>query len=112
MKKRAFRIVILIAMTILCITGCDIFSEDSKDSYSSPEGKGLFAIIDTDNANILTTETDLCHYYYLKDTGIVYVGHIFMLGMGSSDFATPVITENGNYCRYNVEKKQVEEIIR
>lgn len=106
MKKQNIIIIMLVVLLTTAVTGCG----DSSDAYNTEDGKGLFAEITTDNADILTTETSCYHYYYLKDTKIVYVGYIGKSGMGNSDCITPVITENGNYLRYDTEKKQVVEI--
>lgn len=106
MKKKHFVIILLSIILMLTITGC----RNQLGAYDTEDGNGLFVKITTDNANILTTGTSYYYYYYLKDTKVVYVGFISSTGGGNHDCITPVITENGNYCRYDTEKKQVIEI--
>ena len=101
-------IMVVILLMLLLMTGCG--NSASKYKYTTDDGKGLFAIITVDNAGIITTETSCYHYYYLKDTKVVYVGYLSPSGIGQADVITPVITENGNYYRYDIEKKQVVEI--
>lgn len=106
MKKKHFVIILLSIILMLTITGC----RNQLGAYDTEDGNGLFVKITTDNANILTTGASRYYYYYLKDTKVVYVGYIPPAGDGNYNFITPVITENGNYCRYDTEKKQVIEI--
>lgn len=106
MKRQNIIVIMLIILLMMSVTGCS----DSSNAYNTEDGKGLFAKITIDNANILTTDTSFYNYYYLKDTKIVYAGYISKRGLSSSDWLVPVITENGNYCRYDTEKKQVIEI--
>lgn len=103
MQKKSFTVAILLSMLLL--VGCGT----SADIYSIELGKGAFMEITVDNAGILTTDADDYRYYFLKDTKIVYVGYLTG-GVGLKDVLTPVITEQGNYCKYDVEKGQVVEI--
>lgn len=98
--------VLITAMILLMLVGCS-----SSDSYNTAEGKGLFAKIEIDYSKTLTTNTNLYHYYYLKDTGVVYVGFISSSGYGNSDTITPVISPNGNYYLYDVKEQMVVEIV-
>ena len=94
-------------LLLVSVSGCG----DTSLQYNTEDGKGLFVEIKTDNAGILSTNTDCYHYYYLKDTKTVYVGYISKYGtIANSDCITPVVTGNGNYCIYDTEKKQVVEI--
>lgn len=99
-------IMVVILLMLLLMTGCG----NSASKYMTDDKKELFTFITVDNAGIITTEASCYHYYYLKDTKVVYVGYLSPSGMGQADVITPVITENGNYYRYDIEKKQVVEI--
>lgn len=105
MSKKKLATLIVTVMLIMLV-GCS-----SSDSYNTAEGKGLFAKIEIDYSKTLTTNTNLYHYYYLKDTGIVYVGFISSSGYGNSDTITPVISPNGNYYLYDVKEQMVVEIV-
>lgn len=105
MSKKKIATLIVTVMLIMLV-GCS-----SSNSYNTAEGKGLFAKIEIDYSKILTTNTNLYHYYYLKDTGVVYVGFISSSGYGNSDTITPVISPNGNYYLYDVKEQMVVEIV-
>lgn len=98
--------VLITAMMLLMLVGCS-----SSDSYNTAEGKGLFAKIEIDYSKTLTTNTNLYHYYYLKDTGVVYVGFISSSEYGNSDLITPVISPTGNYYLYDAKEQMVVEIV-
>lgn len=97
---------LIVTMMLIMLVGCS-----DSDSYITAEGKGLFAVIEIDYSKTLTTNTGSYHYYYLKDTGVVYVGYFNSMGVGSSDVITPVISPNGNYYRYDVKEQMVVEIV-
>lgn len=105
MSKKKLAALIVTVMLIMLV-GCS-----SSDSYNTAEGKGLFAKIEIDYSKTLTTNTNLYHYYYLKDTGVVYVGFISSIGYGNSDTITQVISPNGNYYLYDVKEQMVVEIV-
>lgn len=106
MSKKKLATLIVTVMLIMLV-GCS-----SSDSYNTAEGKGLFVEINIDYSKTLTTDTSYYHYYYLKDTGIVYVGWIGSFGFnGSSDTISPVISPNGNYYLYDVKEQMVVEIV-
>lgn len=106
MSKKKIATLIVTVMLIMLV-GCS-----DSDYYNTAEGKGLFAIIEIDYSKTLTTNTYLYHYYYLKDTGVVYVGWIDRFGFNKySDTVSPVISPNGNYYRYDVEEQMVVEIV-
>lgn len=111
MSKKKIATLIVTVMLIMLV-GCS-----SSDSYNTAEGKGLFAKIEIDYSKTLTTNTNInnkrifFHYYYLKDTGVVYVGFISSSGYGNSDTITPVISPNGNYYLYDVKEQMVVEIV-
>ena len=69
-------------------------------------------LITEDKSDTLTVNSnDYHHYYYLRDTGIVYAGLIAPNTVKSdSEFISPVISEHGNYYRYDVEKLRVVEV--
>ena len=102
MSKKKIAILIVTVMLIM-LAGCS--------SSDSTAGKRLFAKIEIDYSKTLTTNTNSYHYYYLKDTGIVYVGFLNSTGFSNSDVITPVISPNGNYYRYDVEEQMVVEIV-
>lgn len=101
--KKTF-VIVAVAMCFL-LAGCS-----NEYAYNTAEGKGLFAKIEVDCSRTLTTETSCYHYYYLKDTGIVYVGWIGSSGLASTDTVSPAISPNGNYYLYDTEKQEVVEI--
>lgn len=105
MSKKKLAALIVTVMLIMLV-GCS-----SSDSYNTAEGKGLFAKIEIDYSKTLTTNTNLYHYYYLKDTGVVYVGFISSIGYGNSDTITPVISPTGNYYLYDVKEQMVVELV-
>lgn len=105
MSKKKLAALIVTVMLIMLV-GCS-----SSDSYNTAEGKGLFAKIEIDYSKTLTTNTNLYHYYYLKDTGVVYVGFISSCGYGNSDLITPVISPTGNYYLYDVKEQMVVELV-
>lgn len=105
MSKKKLATLIVTVMLIMLV-GCS-----SSDSYNTAEGKGLFAKIEIDYSKTLTTNTNLYHYYYLKDTGVVYVGFINSTGYGNSDTITPAISPTGNYYLYDVKEQMVVEIV-
>ena len=101
MRKRIFA-TIMAFIICLSLTACD--------SSALEDGNGVFVKITVDNANILTMSTSAWaayHYYYLRDTKVVYVG----LASGShSDFISPVISPDVNYYGYDTESEKVIEI--
>lgn len=113
MKKR---LILLCSITLLslAIIGCGNDSAaTSDDSCVSVNGDGLFVLITEDRSNILTVDgnNDYHHYYYLRDTGIVYVGCISANTVDKDiEFIIPVISKKGNYYHYDAKKQQVIEV--
>lgn len=96
-------IIALLSTMLIFLTSCG--------NYNTAEGMGLFAKITVDNSKTLTTEPNIYHYYYLKDTGIIYVGYISQADyLSSSEIITPVISENGNYFIYDTKNQEAVEI--
>jgi hypothetical protein len=58
--------------------------------------------ITEDTSDTLTTEYTVQTYYYLKDTGIVYIEY--------AESYTPVISSQGYYLRYDTDTNSVKEI--
>lgn len=106
LKKKLPIITMVAFMMVTMLVGC------SDNAYNTADGKGLFAKIEVDYSRTLTTNTSCYHYYYLKDTGIVYVGWIGSSGLNSTDTVSPAISPNGNYYLYDAEKQEVVEIIK
>lgn len=108
MRKKIVLLCIIVALFSV-IAG---FTLSAKTSSSVEHtGGDLFVKIKNDNAKILTTSSGNYHYYYLKDTKIVYVGYLGVLTLGSSqDCIAPVVSANGHYYRYNVDDQMVEEV--
>ena len=102
MKK--YIVTLLVTIIVLNLLGCC--------NYAREDGEGLFALIETDSSRTLTTGAEYHYYYYLKDTGIVYVGYISNIGNTNNMYIAPVISENGNYYVYDTEKKEVVELIK
>lgn len=112
MKKRLI-LLCSIALLGLAVIGCGNDSAaTSNDSCVSVDGGGLFVLITEDRSNMLTVDgnSDYHHYYYLRDTGIVYVGYISEAGISRTESITPVISKKGNYYHYDAEKRQVIEV--
>lgn len=109
------RLILLCSITLLglAVIGCGNDSAaTSDDSCVSVNGDGLFVLITEDKSDTLTVNSNnYHHYYYLRDTGIVYVGCISANTVDKDiEFISPVISENGNYYRYDAEKQQVIEV--
>lgn len=112
MKKRLI-LLCSIALLGLAVIGCGNDSAATPDdSCISVNGNGLFVLITEDRSNVLTVDgnSDYHHYYYLRDTRIVYVGYISEAGISRTESVTPVISENGNYYHYDVKKQQAVEV--
>ena len=105
-------VIIVVSISVSIIVVSRLFPSSSEDRYDTADGKGLFVKIEKDYSGTLSTNTSNYHYYYLKDTGIVYVGFISSSGIGYSDVdvTTEVVSPNGNYYLYDVEKQEVVEI--
>lgn len=113
MKKQLI-LLCSIALLGLTVIGCDDDDNEanSSESCASVSNNDLFVLITEDKSDTLTVNSNnYHHYYYLRDTGIVYAGLIAPETVKSdSEFISPVISENGNYYRYDVEKLRVVEV--
>ncbi len=87
-------------------------SSESCASCASVSDNDLFVLITEDKSDTLTVNSNnYHHYYYLRDTGIVYVGLIAPNTVKSdSEFISPAISEHGNYYHYDAEKLRVVEV--
>lgn len=112
MKKQ---LILLCSIALLGLTVIG-YGDDNEANPSEPcasvSDNDLFVLITEDKSDTLTVNSNnYHHYYYLRDTGIVYAGLIAPETVKSdSEFISPVISENGNYYRYDVEKLRVVEV--
>lgn len=92
---------------MLCLSGCNtrLFVEEGTFEQDK------FVFIEVDNSGTLNTTNSYSNYWYLKDTGVVYVGDCLDV-ISSRSWATPVISANGNYYTYNTETRSVEEVVK
>lgn len=95
MKKK----IILLLMCITMILGLTACGDSDSSTSSSSANTRMYEI---------TGQEDLCYdintkivYYYFRDKPLGYAGYGFM---------SPYISENGNFCKYNVESQTIEEI--
>lgn len=112
MKKQLI-LLCSIALLGLTVIGC---GDDNEANYSescaSASDNDLFVLITEDKSDTLTVNSNnYHHYYYLRDTGIVYVGLIAPnTAKSDNEFISPAISEHGNYYHYDVEKLRVVEV--
>lgn len=103
MKK--FVVVLSIVLMICCSFIADYTSSLASRMESDDN---LFLLIETDKSNTLNVNS--LNYWYLKDTGVVYVGS-YLSPLTNESWGTQVMSPNGNYYIYNTEKESVEEIL-
>lgn len=107
MKK--FVVVLSIVLMTFCLGGCSFISDYTASLASRMESDDdLFVLIETDKSNTLNVNN--LNYWYLKDTGVVYVGYYLNL-LADETWGAPVISPNGRYYTYNTETESVEEIL-
>lgn len=112
MKKQLI-LLCSIALLGLTVTCCGDDNEaNPSESCASVSDNDLFVLITEDKSDTLTVNSnDYHHYYYLRDTGIVYVGLIAPNTTKSdNEFISPAISEHGNYYHYDAEKLRVVEV--
>jgi hypothetical protein len=83
---------------------------ESNNMFTINEPAYMFTLIEVDNSNTLDIDKSAGKYYYLTDTGIVYAGYCLAGYISNRSYATPVISSNGYYLRYNTETESVEEV--
>lgn len=112
MKKQLILLCSIALLGLTVIGYGDDNEANSSGSCASVSDNDLFVLITEDKSDTLTVNSNnYHHYYYLRDTGIVYVGLIAPnTAKSDNEFISPAISEHGNYYHYDVEKLRVVEV--
>lgn len=112
MKKQLILLCSIALLGLTVISCGDDNEANSSESCASVSDNDLFVFITEDKSDTLTVNSNnYHHYYYLRDTGIVYVGLIAPnTAKSDNEFISPAISEHGNYYHYDVEKLRVVEV--
>lgn len=112
MKKQLILLCSIALLGLTVISCGDDNEANSSESCASVSDNDLFVLITEDKSDTLTMNSNnYHHYYYLRDTGIVYVGLIAPnTAKSDNEFISPAISEHGNYYHYDVEKLRVVEV--
>lgn len=112
MKKQLILLCSIALLGLTVISCGDDNEANSSESCASVSDNDLFVLITEDKSDTLTVNSNnYHHYYYLRDTGIVYVGLIAPnTAKSDNEFISPAISEHGNYYHYDVEKLRVVKV--
>lgn len=100
MKKRAFSLLLVVALLLCSLSACSTSSNPSDDAANH---MASFKVIEEKEYLAYSIDTRVVYYMFSTSSAAGYAGY------GYTYFA-PYISENGNFCRY-INDEIVEIIV-
>jgi hypothetical protein len=106
--RNLFLKVVFIIGLLIFIVAWFFIKPNITNAESKNEKTFMFTEITEDNSGLLDINKKTQKYYYLTDTGIVYVGNDLRYGTNNDTYGTPVISSDGHFMRYDTNTNSVE----